>query len=130
MSLLSVLVAAAAAYALGAVWYMSMSARWIAAAGVACDANGKPANKSVTPFILSAVAMLLVAGMMRHIFGMAGIDGLGAGLVAGLGLGAFIAAPWIMINYAYADRPRALTFIDGGYAVLGCALIGAVLGLF
>jgi hypothetical protein len=130
MSLLSVLVAAAAAYALGAVWYMSLSARWIAAAGVACDANGKPANKSVTPFILSAVAMLLVAGMMRHIFGMAGINGLGAGLVAGLGLGAFIAAPWIMINYAYADRPRALTLIDGGYAVLGCALIGAVLGLF
>lgn len=35
-----------------------------------------------------------------------------------------------MINYAYADRPRALTLIDGGYAVLGCALIGAVLGLF
>lgn len=130
MSLLSVLVAAAAGYALGAVWYMSLSARWIAAAGVACDANGKPANKSVTPFILSAAAMLLVAGMMRHIFGMAGIDGLGAGLVAGLGLGAFIAAPWITINYAYADRPLALTFIDGGYAVLGCALIGAVLGLF
>ncbi len=130
MSLLSVLVAAAAGYVLGAVWYMSLSARWIAAAGVACDANGKPVNKSVTPFILSAVAMLLVAGMMRHIFGMAGIDGAGAGLVAGLGLGAFIAAPWIMINYAYADRPRALGFIDGGYAVLGCALIGAVLGLF
>ena len=130
MSFISVLVAAAAGYALGAAWYMTLSRQWIAASGVACDADGKPLNKSVTPFILSGIAMLLVAGMMRHIFGMAGVSGLGAGLVAGLGLGAFVAAPWVMINYAYAGRPRALTMIDGGYAVLGCGIIGSVLGLF
>ncbi|MCV2867249.1 DUF1761 domain-containing protein [Defluviimonas sp. WL0002] len=130
MSLLSVLIAAAAGYALGAVWYMSLSRQWMTAAGVACDENGRPLQRSITPFILSAVAMLLVAGMMRHIFGMAGVDGFGAGLVAGLGLGAFIAAPWILINYAYARRPGSLTLIDGGYAILGCAIIGAVLGLF
>lgn len=130
MSFFSVLVAAAAGYALGAVWYMLLSRQWIAAAGVACDEAGKPLNRSATPFILSAIAMLLVAGMMRHVFGMTGIHGFGSGLVAGFGLGAFVAAPWIVINYAYAGRPRALNFIDGGYAVLGSAVIGAVLGLF
>ena len=128
--MLAVIVAAAAAYAFGAAWYMTLSKQWIAASGIACDADGKPANKSVTPFILSAIAMLVVAGMMRHMFAMAGIDGLGKGLVAGLGLGAFIALPWIVINYAYSDRPKELTMIDGGYAVAGCTIIGAVLGLF
>jgi len=130
MAFLSVIVAAAAAYAFGAVWYMSLARHWVAAAGVPTDDNGKPLNQGIAPFILSGIAVLVVAGMMRHIFGMSGIHGLGMGLVAGFGLGAFIALPWIVVNYAYADRPRVLTYIDGGYAVAGCTLIGAVLGLF
>lgn len=130
MELINVIAAAAAAYAFGAFWYMTLSRQWIAASGVACDADGKPANKSMIPFILSALAMLVVAGMMRHMFGMAGIDTVAEGLVSGLGLGAFIALPWIVINYAYADRPKALTYIDGGYAVIGSTIIGTVLALF
>ena len=130
MELINVIAAAAAAYAFGAFWYMTLSRQWIAASGVACDADGKPANKSMMPFILSALAMLVVAGMMRHMFGMAGIDTVAEGLVSGLGLGAFIALPWIVINYAYADRPKALTYIDGGYAVIGSTIIGTVLALF
>lgn len=129
MEILSVIVAAAAAYAFGALWYMTLAKQWVAASGVACDENGRPLNTSITPFILSGIAMLVVAGMMRHMFGMAGIDGFGKGLIAGFGLGAFIALPWIVINYAYSDRPRMLSVIDGGYAVIGCALIGAIVGL-
>jgi len=130
MGILSVLAAAVVGYAFGAIWYMSLSKPWMEAAGVDCDENGQPVNKSTTPFILSAIAMIVVAGMMRHIFAMAGIDGLGKGLVAGLGIGLFFISPWIMINNAYSGRPFKLTLIDGGYAAFGCGLIGAVLGLF
>lgn len=130
MELINVIVAAVAAYAFGAVWYMSLSGPWIAASGVACGSDGKPANKSPTPFIISAVAMLVVAGMMRHMFGMAAVDTVGKGLISGFGLGAFIALPWIVTNYAYSDRPKALTVIDGGFAVIGCTIIGLVLSLF
>lgn len=129
MELFSVIVAAAAGYAFGAFWYMKWAKQWVAAAGVAVDQDGKPLNKSVTPFILAGAAMLVVAGMMRHVFGMSNIDGFFSGLIAGFGLGAFIALPWIVTNYAYSDRPKALTYIDGGYAVLGSAIIGAILGL-
>ncbi len=129
MGFLSVLAAAAAAYAFGAVWYMSLSRQWISAAGIACGADGKPLNKSMLPFILSAIAMVIVAGMMRHIFSMAVIDGAGQGALTGFGLGAFIAFPWIAINYAYSGRPLALTAIDGGYAIIGCTIIGMVLEL-
>ncbi len=130
MEFLSVIIAAAAGYAFGAFWYMTLSKPWIEAAGIECDEHGKPLNQSMTPFILSGIAMILVAGMMRHIFGMAGIDGLGKGLVAGLGIGLFFISPWIMINNAYGGRPFKLTVIDSGYAVFGCAIIGAVLALF
>lgn len=80
--------------------------------------------------MLSALAMLLVSGMMRHIFAMAGIATVAGGLIAGLGIGLFFISPWIMINNAYAMRPFRLTLIDGGYATFGCAVIGLVLALF
>lgn len=131
MGLLSVIVAAAAAWFFGAAYYMTLSKPWLEATGIAVGADGKPkSGTSPTPFILSAICMILVAGMMRHIFQMAGIATVGAGLVSGLGIGLFFIAPWIMINNAYGMRPFKLTLIDGGYAVAGCAIIGAVLTLF
>lgn len=130
MELIAVLVAALAGFAFGAVWYMSLAKPWVKAAGVVCDENGKPVNNSKLPFVISAICMILVAGMMRHMFSMAGIDGAGKGLVAGLGVGLFFIAPWVAMNYGYAGRPRNLSIIDGGYAVCGSAVIGLVLGLF
>ena len=130
MELISVFAAAAAAWVFGAAWYMALSEPWMEAAQIARDANGKPANQSAMPFILSAIAMIIVAGMMRHVFGMAAIDTLGGGLVAGLGIGLFFISPWIMINNAYGDRPFKLTLIDGGYATFGCTLMGLVLQFF
>jgi len=129
MEYVSVLAAAAASWVFGAVWYMTLSKQWIAAAGVKCDENGKPEGSSPLPFVLSAVAMLLVAGMMRHVFAMSGLSGAGAGLVSGLGIGLFFISPWIMINNAYAMRPFRLTLIDGGYATIGCAIMGLILVL-
>lgn len=129
MEFISVIVAAVAGFAFGAAWYMTLSKQWVAASGIEVDENGQPANKSKTPFILAGIAMLLVAGMMRHTFAMSGIDTLAAGLVGGLGVGLFFISPWIMINNAYGDRPFNLTLIDGGYATFGCGVIGAVLGI-
>ncbi len=131
MEFIAVIVAAIAAYAFGAIWYMSLAKPWMAAAGVAADENGKPVNGSnPAPYIISFVAAVVVAGMMRHMFSLAGIDTIGKGLVGGLGLGLFIASPWIVTNYAFADRPRALILIDAGYATIGCTIIGVILTLF
>lgn len=131
MGLLNVIAAALAGYAFGALWYMTLAKPWMKAAGIKMTAEGKPeGNGSALPFVLSAVAMILVAGMMRHIFALSGIDTIGKGLVSGLGVGLFFIAPWTMINNAYAGRTFKLTLIDGGYAVFGCAIIGAVLVSF
>ena len=131
MGIANVLAAAVAGFVFGAIWYMTLAKPWMQAAGIKMTADGKPdGNGSVLPFILSGVAMILVAGMMRHIFALSGIDTIGKGLVSGLGVGLFFIAPWTMINYAYAGRPFKLTLIDGGYAVFGCAIIGAVLVSF
>ncbi|WP_146590343.1 DUF1761 domain-containing protein [Puniceibacterium confluentis] len=131
MGIISVLIAALACFATGAAWYMTLGKPWMQAAGIESDENGRPKGSgSPVPFVISFVAAVLMAGMMRHVFASAGIDTAGKGLVAGLGVGLFILAPWITMNYAYAMRPRQLMLIDGGYAVLGPTVIGLVLGLF
>lgn len=130
MGPLAVILAALGGFATGAVWYMTLAKPWMAAAGVEADENGKPkGGGSPLPFVIAGICMILVSGMMRHMFAMAGIDGAGMGLVAGLGVGLFFIAPWVAMNYGYAMRPPALTLIDGGYSVLGCAVIGLILGV-
>tara|TARA_R110002051_G_scaffold38640_4_gene81987 strand:+ start:9733 stop:10125 length:393 start_codon:yes stop_codon:yes gene_type:complete len=130
MGFIIVIIAATAAFAFGAVWYMSLSKPWIAASGVKCDENGNPVGGSAMPFILSFVAMILVAGMMRHIFALSGIESVGKGMISGIGIGLFFISPWIMINNAYPGRPFTLTLIDSGYAIFGCGIIGTILTLF
>ena len=130
MEFVAVLVAAAAGFAFGAVWYMALAKPWMAAANIKLGPDVNPENTSPLPYIMAAVAMVLVAGMMRHTFALSGIDTIGKGLMSGLGIGLFFISPWIMINNGYGDRPFKLTLIDGGYATFGCAIIGAVLTLF
>ena len=131
MEFLAVIVAALAGFGMGAAWYMTLSKPWLEASGIPLGPDGRPAaGSSRMPFAVGLVAMLLVAGMMRHSFAMAGIEGVGKSLLSGLGVGAFFVAPWLAMDYAYSMRDRRLTWIDGGYAILGCGAIGLVLGLF
>lgn len=131
MGVLAVLIAALGCFATGAAWYMTLGKPWMEDVGIETGPDGKPTGEmSPMPFVISAIAALALAGMMRHIFAMAGIDGAGKGLVSGLGIGLFMIAPWIAMNYAYARRPPRLIMIDGGYAVLGPGVVGLILGLF
>jgi len=132
MEFINVVAAAIASFAFGAVWYMSLAKPWMAASGVELDATGQqPANRSdPVPYITSFLAAILVAGMMRHIFALSGIDTVGKGVVSGFGIGLFLVTPWIATFYGFGAKPRKLLLIDGGYATFGCAVIGLVLTLF
>lgn len=131
MELLNVLVAAIAAFAIGSVWYMKLAEPWMEASGVPRDENGQPeGGMNPAIFAVGFLLQLVVAGMMRHVFELSGIDTLGKGLVSGAGIGLFLITPWIALNNMYSMRPKALTMIDGGYATLACAVMGIVLALF
>lgn len=130
MEIINVLVAAAVAWGLGAAYYMSLAKPWTEAAGIEVDENGKPVDQSPLPFIISAIVMVLVAGMMRHVLVTSDVVGVGKGLVTGLGVGLFFISPWIFLNTGYGGRPFKLALIDSGYAVIACAAMGFVLNLF
>lgn len=127
MEFINVIVAAAAGWIFGAVWYGVMGKKWMAAAGLTEESIDR---KNPVPYIGSFLCAILVAGMTRHIFATSGVVGVWEGFVSGLGLGLFIAVPWLATNYLFAQRDRSLIFIDGVYAAIGNALIGVVLVLF
>ena len=64
MGFIAVLLAAAAGFGFGAIWYMALANPWMEAAGVSTGPDGNPANSSPLPYIMAGVAMVLVAGMM------------------------------------------------------------------
>ena len=131
MEILNVLVAAFAAFAVGAVWYSLFAQPWKEASGVPLGTDGKPVNAgNPMTYVTALIFTVLVAGMMRHIFMLGGIDTLGKGLVSGIGIGLFLIAPWMGIHYTFSVKPLRLLVIDGGYATLGCAIMGVVLVLF
>lgn len=131
MEYLNVLAAALGAFAFGAIWYITMSKPWIAAAEIQVDAQGRPqGNGNAMPFVIGILAMIVAAGMMRHIFGMSAIDTPTKGLVSGAGIGAFIILPWVAMNYAFAMRKSALSVIDGVNIIVGSAIMGLILTLF
>lgn len=126
MSYLAIPLAALAGYALGAVWYMSLAKPWMQAVGKTEDEV--KASRNPVPFVIAFVGNLVVAAAMRLGFGEAAFAGVTAGLGIGLLVGFMMAAPWIVTNYAFADRPKPLWWIDAGHAALACTAIGAVLG--
>ncbi|MCW1930904.1 DUF1761 domain-containing protein [Pararhodobacter zhoushanensis] len=131
MDYLAVIVTAAIGFGVGALWYGVLSKPWVVASGVPTDANGAPrGGANPVTFAGAYLCILLVAGMMRHVFAMGGINTVGLGLMGGLGIGLFFIAPWITLNVLFAQRPKVLALIDGGYATIACAVMGGVLTLF
>ena len=127
MGVVSVIAAAIAAWIFGAVWYGVIAKQWMAASGLSEDTIDR---KNPTPYVVSFICTLLVAGMTRHVLATSGIDTVSKGALTGLGLGLFIAAPWIATNVMFGQRDRGLIWMDGVYPTIGMALMGAVLMIF
>lgn len=126
MNVLGVVLAAAAAWVFGAIWYGVIGKKWMEASGLTEESIDR---RNPAPYIVSFICTLLVAGMLRHILVMGGIEGVGESVLTGLGLGLFVASPWIVTNVMFAQRNKSLIWMDSAYPTIGMALMGGVLAL-
>ena len=124
----SIPLAAIAAFIWGAAYYMTLSKQWLAAVG-----RTEP-NKSPAPFILSFLALLVMAfvlsGAIAHLGpGQVTVKN---GIISGLILWAGFVVTTVFVNNAYPGRKYMLSIIDSihwlGVLVIQGAVIGAMGG--
>lgn len=124
---LAVVVAAAASFAVGAVWYSPalFSSAWQREAGVPNEALNGAATARI---FAGAFVLTLLATLVFALFLGPG-PGLGFGAGAGFAAGLFWVAAAFGVNYLFERRSLKLWLINGGYNVLAFTVMGAVLGL-
>ncbi|MCC6887058.1 MAG: DUF1761 domain-containing protein [Hyphomicrobiales bacterium] len=129
---LAVLIAAAAGWGVGAIWYMTLANPWMAAVGTTKEAieasRRQPGGWLPHLFALAACAImaLVLAGVIGHLG--PGHVTLRNGVVSGLFCWLGFVITTLLVNYSFAKRPRMLLLIDGGYWLLALALMGAIIG--
>jgi hypothetical protein len=132
---ISIVIAAAAAWIFGGIYYTMLSGPWLAAKGKTLDQckaeqAGKSAAAKAAPFVLAFVGDLIMAwvlyGVLFHL-GMFTIrDGIISGGLCWLG---FVLTT-VTVNYAFSGKNPMLTVIDSGAWLGALIIIGAVLGGF
>lgn len=123
----AILLATAAAFALGAVWYGPMFGKaWVAALGKSED-EIKP---SPTPFIVSAVAALLTCIALAAVMQGLGMSGSLAGVALGLLLGIGFIATSMASDSAFCGWGWKLWAIQSGYRVAYSGLMGGIIGVW
>ena len=128
MELLICIAAATVAFVVRALWAMVTRSPLERALGAPVSNRGYPFSQSPMPYLVAGACLMGMAVMMRGMFLRYGIDTLLEGLGIGVGIGALIAFPLIVLQNDPPRHSGALTLIDGGSALLICASLGAILG--
>ncbi|MBJ3786509.1 DUF1761 domain-containing protein [Devosia sediminis] len=123
---LAVVLAAIAAYAFGAVWYMALSKQWLVALGKTKD----QLQVGYTPFIWSFVVELVMAYFIALLTPLLmGEISVGAGVLVGVHMWFGFVLTTLIMNHRYEGMKWSLTVIDGLH-ILGVLVIqGVVIGL-
>ena len=122
---LAVLIAAAASFASGAVWYRALGTQWMAAAGI----TPEQIDQSPKIYVVAGVCQLIMAFLMAGVLGHLGrADLLGGLITAGfLWLGFVVTS--MTVNHRFQGKGWNLTLIDGGYWLVAMAIQGAIIGV-
>ena len=129
---LAILIAAVAGFAFGAAYYTTLSKPWLAASGKTKEELAPGGKRSPTPFIITIVALVIMAWTLAGIMGHlgAGQVTLKNGVISALFVWLGFVITTLSVNYAFGQRKPMLTVIDGihwlGVLVIQGAIIGAM----
>jgi len=127
-----ILIAAIGSFAFGAAWYTALSRQWMAASGLTEAEVRARTGPSAVPFIVSFVALLIMAwmfsGILQHLARGGTAMSIRSGLVSGFFLWLGFVITTMAVNHAFQGERRALTLIDGGHWLGVLLLQGAILG--
>lgn len=123
---LAILIAAAAAFAFGAVWYGTLSKPWMKAA----NKTPEDANMSPVLFAITFVANLVMAWVLSWVLIHTGSAGIGGGIMTAVMVWLGFMATTVTVNQRYQGFGWDLTIIDSGHWLGVAIVMGAILGWF
>jgi len=128
---IAVIIATLAGFGLGAVWYMVLGGAWMRALGKTKDQfdRGEGAAKAL-PFVISLVALFLMAWMLAGLMGHLGDVTVRGGAISGLFVWVGFVITTMGVNHAFSGAKPMLTLIDGGHWLAVLLVMGAVIGAF
>ena len=128
MNYLAILIAAIAAFAWGAAYYMTLSKQWLAAVSTTREQLGE--KRSPVPFIITFVALIVMAWVLAGTLGHLGPGQvtLKNGIVSALFLWLGFVVTTVFVNNAYPGRKYSLSVIDSIHWLGVLVIQGAVIG--
>lgn len=127
---LAIIVAAVAAFAIGALWYSPtlFGRKWMAAHGHTPEKMAAMRSSMAKTYTYSFVTYLITAMVIALLVGLTGAGTAMLGIVLAV-------LAWVGFGFAtglnanlYSDKPAAAFLIDAGYQVVYVIVMGAIIG--
>lgn len=126
ISYLAVLAAAAAGFIFGAVYYTVLGTPWMAAARLNPDDIDR---KNPVPYIVAAIAQLLLAYFLAGILGHLGDITLRGALITAFFIWLGFILTTMAVNHRFQGAKPMLTVIDSGHWLGVLLVMGVVLSV-
>ena len=125
---LAVLLAGAAGFMVGGVWYSALFGKaWMAARGVTQESMKGGNVKAL--FAITFLLDLVMAFILDHVLGTYHYPPMTGTLLIAGGLALGFVIPAMLVNYLYQQASRNLMLIDAGHWFFAYLAMGAALSL-
>ena len=136
MNYLAVVLAAVAAWLVGAAWYGVLAKPWVAAQGKTMEEfkaqqdTMRASSVAYAPFIIAFLAELVMAWMLAGVLGHLGPGQVTVrnGVITAFFLWLGFVVTTMAVNYAFGARKPMLLAIDAGHWLAVLLVEGAIIG--
>jgi hypothetical protein len=126
----AILVAGVADWVLGAVWFTVFANQWRAGLRMAPDEMQRyMSHPNFWPYLIALLCSLLMAYIIARIVAGYTAHGLFRGVYVGILVG-FAAAFAMVTEMVFEVRPGPFVLISSAYPLLGCILMGIIIGVW
>jgi Protein of unknown function (DUF1761) len=115
---------------LQAAWFTVFSQQWQAGLRMSADElAGYKAHPNFLPYLIALLCNLFMAFVIARVLALGGVHSLIRGFRIGLLIG-FVAAAAMLTEMHFEVRTWNFILISAGCPVVGCALMGIILGVW
>lgn len=125
--ILAIVVAAVVYFVLGALWYGQFSAAWLAGIGKTL-AELEAGNPGARPYVVGLASVLVACATLGWLIARTGTTGWAGGAKLGVAVALGLIGAQLALNYGFEARSVSLWLINTGYAVVGLAVAGGIIG--